>query len=220
MIYSFKVRKKFILFSTEFKVIMRNVVEEFSEEILFNFFSLTLNLLHHVFLVYSIQLLREVVPKGTDDGLSQYSLGQLMDHIDLVVAILSLSGDWSDGIDEFNFLWRLLFINLSGGSGPTWFLGLGLGFFYLFSIFAFCWRLLSDERDSDSNNGTKRWRIWQVGIWRQLWVFDITFLLVFWLFFNLTIFFYGLSIFWWLRLLEGRNLEINLVDPTIQLLSS
>lgn len=92
---------------------MRYVVEEFSEEILFNFFSLTLNLLHHVFLVYSIQLLREVVPKGTDDGLSQYSLGQLMDHIDLVVAILSLSGDWSDGIDEFNFLWRLLFLNLS-----------------------------------------------------------------------------------------------------------
>lgn len=98
---------------------MRNVVEEFSKEVLLNFFSFTLNLLHHVFFVYSIQLLGEVVPEGTDDCLSQHSLGQLMDHIHLVRTIFSLSVDWGDGIDEFNFLWRLILINLSGASGPS-----------------------------------------------------------------------------------------------------
>ena len=102
--------------STQLKFIVWDIVEELTKEVLLDLFGLTLDLCHHVLFVYGVEFFGKVIPECSDNGLSQHSLSQLMDHVYLVRAVLRLRTDWCDRINELDFLRRLLLLNLLGSS--------------------------------------------------------------------------------------------------------
>ena len=102
--------------STQFKVIVWNVVEELSQEVLLNLFSLALHLALHVILIYGIQFLGEMISECSDNCFSQHSLRQLMDNVDLVGTFLSLRLDRRYSVDKLDFLRCLLLYDLVGSS--------------------------------------------------------------------------------------------------------
>lgn len=88
---------------------MWNIVEELGEEVLFNLFCLTLDLGEHGLLVDGIELLGEMTSEGGHNGLSQYSLSELMDNVYLIGTVLSLGADGSYLVNKFYLLGCLFF---------------------------------------------------------------------------------------------------------------